>query len=118
MALGSNKSMYYDERCRTLDIQKLEDRSELIQFFKISKGMDEVSWLNGHIVVPPRADKRAQIRREIVKSCNQRHQFFTNRIVNDWNELPNELVDVRTVEVFKKKLDDWIVEKRAAFKNT
>ena len=80
--------------------------------------MDAVSWVNGPIVVPPRAGKRAQIRREIVKSCNQRHNFFTNRIVNAWNALPNELIGVRTVDDFKKKLDDWIVEKGAAFNYT
>ena len=77
--------------------------------------MDAVSWFNSPTEVPPRADKRAQIRREIVKSCNQRHDFFTNRIVNAWNELPNELVGVRTVDDIKKKLDEWVVEKRAAF---
>ena len=45
--------------------------------------------------------KRAQIRQEIVKSCNQRHNLFTNRKVNVLNKLPNEMIGYRTVDEFK-----------------
>ena len=32
---------------------------------------------------------------------------FTNRIVNIWNSLPNAVVDVNSVEVFKSGLDNF-----------
>jgi len=32
---------------------------------------------------------------------------FTNRIVNIWNSLPNAVVDVDSVEVFKSRLDNF-----------
>jgi len=32
---------------------------------------------------------------------------FTNRIVNIWNSLPNAVVDVNSVEVFKSRLDNF-----------
>ena len=82
-------------------------RGDLIQFFKIykiHKGLEAMSWSKGLLEVPPRADKRGQYRREIVKGCNQRHNFFTNRTINIWNELPNELVNVGSVNTFKKGL--------------
>ena len=34
---------------------------------------------------------------------------FANRIVNDWNALPSEVVESPSINMFKKKLDDyWI----------
>ena len=75
----------------------------------------EVSWSKDLLKVPPRADKRGQYRLKIVKSFNQRHHFFTNRTINIWNELPDELVNVGSVNKFKQGLDDWIVRKEAAF---
>jgi len=33
--------------------------------------------------------------------------FFTNRIVNIWNSLPNTVVEVDTVDKFKLRLDKF-----------
>ena len=118
MALRSEERHGYQERCNKLELQNLQvrrRRGELIQFFKIHKGLEEVSWSKDLLEVPPRANKRGQYRREIVKSCNQRHHFFTNRTINSWNDLPDELVNVGSVNKFKQGLDDWIVRKGAAF---
>jgi len=93
-----------------LELQKLEDRrqrGELIQFFKIYKGQEEVKWEKSLLMGPPRAGRRAQFRREIVKSCSQRHNFFSNKTINAWNELPDGLVGVGNVCEFKKGLDEW-----------
>ena len=32
---------------------------------------------------------------------------FTNRIVNIWNSLPNAIVDVDSVDLFKSRLDNF-----------
>ena len=34
-----------------------------------------------------------------------RSQFFSNRVVNSWNGLPGEMVDLLTVQSFKGALD-------------
>ena len=36
---------------------------------------------------------------------NNRLNFFSNRIVNNWNSLPTEIVEANTVNSFKAKLD-------------
>ena len=35
---------------------------------------------------------------------------FTQRIVNVWNSLPEEVVRVDTVGAFKRKFDKWIAD--------
>ena len=38
-----------------------------------------------------------------------RKNFFSQRIINDWNNLPAEVVNVKTISQFKKELDShWI----------
>ena len=34
---------------------------------------------------------------------------FTNRIVNIWNSLPNAVVNVDSVDLFKSKLDNFLM---------
>jgi hypothetical protein len=36
---------------------------------------------------------------------NKRLNFFTNRIVNNWNALPKEAVEAKSVNIFKTKID-------------
>ena len=36
---------------------------------------------------------------------NQRLKFFTNRVVNDWNNLPSEVVEAPNINCFKNRLD-------------
>ena len=48
-------------------------------------------------------DNKHRINRQFKKKFSQRD--FTNRIVPDWNELPEEVI--RTVNSFKKKYDKY-----------
>ncbi|CAF0882457.1 unnamed protein product [Brachionus calyciflorus] len=46
--------------------------------------------------------------RELFKNSSSRYYFLTNRIVNHWNQLPNELIEARNINCFKGKLDEWL----------
>ena len=39
-----------------------------------------------------------------------RQNFFSLRIVNLWNKLLESVVEFSSVNVFKKRLDDWIAD--------
>lgn len=47
-----------------------------------------------------------RLTRELVKSCDPRHHFYSNRIVNSWNKLPNTVKKAKTVNSFKARYDD------------
>jgi hypothetical protein len=40
---------------------------------------------------------------EIIKNCDQRKHFLTNRLANAWNKLPGEVVHALSVNSFKAK---------------
>ena len=61
--------------------------------------------LDSLLKVEPTTATTSQLQeREIVK-CEPRHQFFVNRIVNIWNNLPNDVKSAKSVLLFKKGLD-------------
>jgi len=35
------------------------------------------------------------------------NSFFTNRVVNMWNSLPNSVVHAESTDIFKKRLDKF-----------
>ena len=40
-----------------------------------------------------------------------RSHFFSNRTVNFWNKLPDEVVSARSTNEFKNKFDSYIIDK-------
>ena len=104
------KGMSYADRLKELNLFSLEQRrlrGDLIQTFKILKGIDNVdpgdffdlkkeTRTRGH---KWRLDKGA------FRTENRRH-FFTQRIVRVWNQLPSNVVEADTLGSFKKLLDE------------
>ena len=41
------------------------------------------------------------------KNLNCRKKFFTMRVINHWNELPTHVVNAKTVNAFKNRLDNY-----------
>lgn len=105
----------YEDRCRCMNLPLLSYRrirGDLIQQYKIHRKIESITWHSNQSVSSARAGRRPQLRREIVKSCSQRYHFFTNRVVNFWNALPDEIVNSKNVNEFKNKLDHKTVTGR------
>ena len=39
--------------------------------------------------------------------CLARTNFFSNRVIEDWNHLPNDVVNAETLNTFKSLLDNY-----------
>ena len=101
----------YEQRLKKLGLISLEKRrirGDLIQAFKIIKGFDKVdstkfftfstlSSTRGHRFKLSKKRTRLELRRN----------FFSQRVVNTWNKLPNRVVDVVSVNAFKQALDEF-----------
>jgi hypothetical protein len=94
----------YCERLKTMGLTSHEirrHRGDLIQQYKLANGLDRVTW---H-VDPQKATQSGRYRRELVKNCLPRFNFFSNRIVNPWNALNEETKSAATLNQFKSRID-------------
>ena len=99
----------YEERLVACNLQSLEERrnrGDLIQTFKFMKGIDKVPhktfftpakqtfYHRGHSAKPFKG-----------RSCLEvRNNFFSQRVVNSWNSLPQSVVEAETTNMFKNRL--------------
>jgi hypothetical protein len=107
------KHLTYPERLRKLNLNTLiyrSKRNDRIQTFRILKGIDDLDKnmffeldsrrvTRGHELklIKPRVDTRT------------RQNSFSQRVINNWNALPNEAIECITVNSFKTQLSKaWI----------
>jgi hypothetical protein len=101
----------YDERLRVTKLFSLKRRrlrGDLIQVFRIYKGIDKVNW--GDMFVAGKSNRtRGHGERIYKERCrlDVRKHFFTNRVVDLWNSLPEDILRVGSVVSFKRLVDDW-----------
>jgi ribonuclease P/MRP protein subunit RPP40 len=104
-------NLKYEDRLQILGLTTLSDRrkrGDLIQMFKIVHGYETVTWEKP---LELRAKNSLNYNREITKT-EARHNFFTNRIANEWNKLPEDVILAKSVNSFKAKLDKWTYKKQ------
>ena len=103
------KDLPYPDRMRYLKIPSLTFRrlrSDMIQTFKILKGLDDIDPTTLF-----KLEKTRNTRGHSLKLCkagnrtNQRNHFFTQRVVNPWNSLPQNCIDAETINSFKTRLE-------------
>jgi len=102
------RGLDYEERMRRMNLTSLEVRrlrGDLIQLYKVKNNLDAITWHTQPTWSNPRPGKREQIRREIISACQQRHNFFLNRISPIWNKLPNDITEGGNLNEFKTRLD-------------
>ena len=102
------RNLPYRERLRRCKLMTLEERRrryDLIEMFKIMKGIYKVDKTKLFEVNEDSTRGHNMKIRKKYSRLNLRKNFFTQRIVNDWNKLPAEAVNQNTVLNFKKKID-------------
>ena len=102
------KGLGYEERLKRLGLTDMElrrKRGDLIQLYKICNGLEEVD-LGMNIGRENIGRSHThQISRENCKLCNMRGRFLPNRTATTWNLLPPNVVNAKTVNIFKARLD-------------
>ena len=85
-------------------------RGDLIQQYKINTSFDKVNWYKPNITIPSQKfyDTRSHpysMTKQLVKNCAIRSNFFTNRIVNNWNQQSQNVIEAPTINKFKNRID-------------
>ena len=108
------KELTYEERLKRTGLISLEQRrvrGDLIQVFKILKEIDRVDHRDYFEIISAGSKTRGHNVRLVKKRSrlDLRKYFFSQRVVNSWNLLPQDVVDADSVNSFKKRLDRWKV---------
>ena len=96
------------DRVGLITLEKRRLRGDLIQVFKLIKGIDNIDY-NKFFKLVDNSRTRGH-RFKIVKVRSRldiRNKFFSQRVVNSWNGLPTDVVEAETVNSFKNKLDKF-----------
>ena len=112
------KNLPYEERLRRLNLTKLEERrvrGDMIETYKLLTGKEDIK--------PDRFFTKAEVRGDPDLTHNMklykhrfnkdtRKYFLVNRVIDNWNLLSKEVVEVEKTSTFKRKYDKFIEEKR------
>ena len=61
-----------------------------------------------------RGNSKKPYKPRLNKGILQRSNFCSIRVVNSWNQLPEEVISVKTVNSFKNRLDKYISNRHGA----
>ena len=108
--------MTYEERLEYLRLPSLEYRrfrGDMIEVYKVLHKIYDYSTTN-NLLAPhgndiTRGHEFKLYKRDFKTTLAQ--QFFTNRIINAWNNLPDEAVNAKSLNAFKNILDKILSNK-------
>lgn len=105
------KGLNGEERRKRLGLMTLQDRRErgdLIEVYKILKGLTRIDPTEFREVREARNGTR--LVKELAKQGKkQRHNFFSYRVIQKWNLLPTEIKMAPSLASFKNRLDEEIL---------
>ena len=112
--IPSIANLTYEERLRRLNLTTLEDRrrrGDMIEVFKILKGLDRIQDNFLELDENPRTRGNTLKLKKTRHRTQKRMMFFSSRVINSWNELPEWVVQSNNVPTFKNRYDKFISNK-------
>ena len=103
--------MDYEERLRELKIPSLvyrRRRGDMIQMYKIMNGLVRMN-INA-LFTPAKVRSTRGHSQKLFKYHAIKHSgvdSFTQRVINDWNNLPTNVINAPTLNIFKNRLDEF-----------
>ena len=90
-------------------LEKRRERGDLIETFKMLKGLERVDSSKFFQLTDSNSRTRGHplkiYKSSLKKNLGYRKHFFSQRVVNSWNALPEAVVNAKTVSAFKRELD-------------
>ncbi len=107
------RNLDYSQRLHVLGLTPLHTRrirGDLIQTYKLFNGLESVTLSTASIFSAKKSEittrgHSQKLSREVIKSCDQRHHFFSNRVLPYWNNLPEHVVTTSSTNSFMARLD-------------
>ena len=104
------RDLTYEERLKTLNLPSLlfrRKRADMIQAYKIINGLERVD-SGKFFKLSTNTKTRGHSKKLLKPRCRLdiRKNIFSQRIVNDWNSLPQSLVEAGDLFSFKAGLDE------------
>ena len=101
------------ERLKLMTLEERRNRSDLVELFKISKGLSAIPW-NSFFRVDSSKRTRGHSKKLTKESfkLDVRKHFFSQRVVNRWNGLSEDVVSAGSVDAFKRRLDESRMKKK------
>ena len=98
----------YEERLKLIKLPSLEYRQlrgDMIQVFKIARNFYDCSSTESIFDFNNNKKLRGHPYKINKQFTNTTKKFFSNRVVNKWNSLPHEIVQLKTINEFKNRFD-------------
>jgi hypothetical protein len=120
-AFADLRHLPYEDRLRHLNLWTLEERrnrSDLITVYKMIKGLSAIPW-SAFFTRTDTISTRGHSWRFAKQHCNKdlRLHFFSSRVINRWNHLPQEAVDAPSLNSFKRQLNSIYLNQMGFFKD-
>ena len=107
------KKLTYEERLKALKLPTLEyrrQRGDLIQTYKIFHNIEDTSH-NKFFILDTNITRGHSLKiKKVAYKKTARQNCFSNRVINIWNKLPDEIVTAPNLNSFKNMLDIFMGE--------
>ena len=118
--LPGMKDMSYEERLKELKLPTLKFRrlrGDLIETFKILQNIYDKRVTGGMFELCENTITRGHSLKIVKQRCRRdiRKYFYTNRVIDVWNSLPEEIVRSKTVNSFKNRIDKHFKNQPAVY---
>ena len=102
-------NLSYEVRCKELNIQTLKDRrirDDRIEVYKLLNGMENINY-KSFFNLSNRQSRGHSLKLEKPAGWHTslRGNYFSLRVINPWNALPQEVVEAPSTAIFKSRYD-------------
>jgi len=90
-------------------LEERRNKADLIELFKLMKGLSSTPW--SHFFKKAEDTLTRGHTWKLVKKhcrCDSRLYFFSQRVINRWNKLSQEDVDIQSINCFKNRLKKYV----------